>query len=53
MKFPILRTKTKINPAATPGKVNGNVIRKNVLMELPPKSFDASIRLWSSLDMDE
>ena len=45
IKLPILRTNTKINPAATPGSVNGSVIRKNVLVQLPPRSFDASIRL--------
>jgi hypothetical protein len=32
----------KIEPATTAGKASGNVTRKNVRTDLPPRSADAS-----------
>jgi hypothetical protein len=52
IKFPILNTKTKTNPAATPGRVNGSIILKKVENDLAPRSFEASIRLLSNFDTE-
>ena len=52
MKFPILNTNTKTNPAATPGNVSGSIILKKVENDLAPKSSDASIRFLSNLDTE-
>ena len=43
IKFPILRTKTNINPANIPGKLNGIITLIRVSKKLPPKSSEASI----------
>ena len=41
------RVKDNKEPAITPGKIVGRVILTNVIICFPPKSYDASITLWS------